>query len=197
MKKLAEYEKKRHFERTPEPRAEVASSAGELVFVIQKHAATRLHYDLRLEMDGAMKSWAVPKGPSLNPDDKRLAVHVEDHPLEYNKFEGSIPKGQYGGGEVIIWDNGTYELEGTLSADAQMAKGDLKFRLHGKKVRGSFVLVKLKNSKVKNEWLLIKHRDEFVDTTWDAEKHDQSVVTGRTLQDVKLGRDAAAPFEPA
>ena len=195
MKKLAEYEKKRHFERTPEPPAKVGSSAGKLAFVIQKHAATRLHYDLRLEMDGVMKSWAVPKGPSLNPDDKRLAVHVEDHPLQYNKFEGSIPKGQYGGGEVIIWDKGTYELEGNLSADAQMAKGDLKFRLNGKKVRGSFVLVKLKNSKVKNEWLLIKHRDEFVDTAWDAEKLDQSVVSGRTLEDIKLGRAARGPFE--
>ncbi len=197
MKKLAEYEKKRHFERTPEPRAKVASSGGKLVFVIQKHAATRLHYDLRLEMDGVMKSWAVPKGPSLNPDDKRLAVHVEDHPLEYNKFEGGIPKGQYGGGEVIIWDNGTYELEGNLSADAQIAKGDLKFQLHGKKVRGSFVLVKLKNSKVKNEWLLIKHRDQFVDTTWNAEDHGQSIVTGRTLEDIKLGRAAKEPFQPA
>jgi bifunctional non-homologous end joining protein LigD len=197
MKKLAEYEKKRHFDQTPEPRAKVMPDSEKLLFVIQKHAATRLHYDLRLEMDGVMKSWAVPKGPSLNPDDKRLAVHVEDHPLEYNKFEGSIPKGQYGGGEVIIWDNGTYQLEGTLSADAQMAKGDLKFRLHGKKVRGSFVLVKLKNSKVKNEWLLIKHRDEFVDSSWDAEKLDQSVVTGRTLQDIKLGRAATAPFESA
>jgi bifunctional non-homologous end joining protein LigD len=142
-----------------------------------------------------MKSWAVPRGPSLNPDDKRLAVHVEDHPLEYNKFEGAIPKGQYGGGEVIIWDNGTYELEGHLSADAQIAKGDLKFALHGKKVRGSFVLVKIKNSKAKNEWLLIKHRDEFVDPTWDAERLDQSVVSGRTLEEVKLGRAASQPFE--
>ena len=137
-----------------------------------------------------MKSWAVPKGPSLNPVDKRLAVHVEDHPLEYRKFEGVIPKGQYGGGEVIIWDQGTYELEGDLSAEAQMARGDLKFILHGKKVRGSFVLVELKNAKAKREWLLIKHRDEFVDPEWDAEKHESSVVSGRTLEDVRLGRAA-------
>jgi bifunctional non-homologous end joining protein LigD len=196
MKKLAEYRNKRHFERTPEPSGSVSKS-GKRLFVIQKHAATRLHYDLRLEVDGVMKSWAVPKGPSLNPADKRLAVHVEDHPLEYRKFEGVIPKGQYGGGEVIIWDQGTYELEGHLDAQAQLARGDLKFILHGKKVRGSFVLVEIKNSKEKKEWLLIKHRDEFVDPLWDAEQHAQSVVSGRTLEDVKLARPASAPSDPA
>ena len=157
MKKLAEYRKKRHFDKTAEP-AGTAERSSKKRFVIQKHAATRLHYDLRLEVDGVMKSWAVPKGPSLNPGDKRLAVHVEDHPLEYRKFEGVIPKGQYGGGEVIVWDQGTYELEGPLDADAQMARGDLKFILHGKKVRGSFVLVKMKNSKEQKEWLLIKQK---------------------------------------
>ena len=195
MKKLAEYLQKRHFDKTAEPAGSVAGDAKARRFVIQKHAATRLHYDLRLEVGGVLKSWAVPKGPSLNPGDKRLAVHVEDHPLEYRKFEGVIPKGQYGGGEVIVWDQGTYEVEGHLDADAQLARGDLKFILHGKKVRGSFVLVKLKNSKVKNEWLLIKHRDEFADPLWDAEKHAQSIVSGRTLEDVKLGRPARAPLE--
>ena len=194
MKKLAEYRQKRHFDKTAEPAGSVARE-GKGRFVIQKHAATRLHYDLRLEVGGVLKSWAVPKGPSLNPGDKRLAVHVEDHPLEYRKFEGVIPKGQYGGGEVIVWDQGTYELEGHLDADAQLARGELKFILHGKKVRGSFVLVQLKNSKEKNEWLLIKHRDEFVDPLWDAEKHAQSIVSGRTLEDVKLGRPARAPVE--
>src|SRR6202140_4900753 len=194
MKKLAEYRKKRHFDKTAEPAGSAASSSKKR-FVIQKHAATRLHYDLRLEVDGVMKSWAVPKGPSLNPGDKRLAVHVEDHPLEYRKFEGVIPKGQYGGGEVIVWDQGSYELEGHLDADAQLARGELKFVLHGKKVRGSFVLVELKNSKVKNEWLLIKHRDEFADPLWDAEKHPQSIVSGRTLEDVKLGRPARMPLD--
>jgi bifunctional non-homologous end joining protein LigD len=197
MKKLAEYRQKRHFDKTAEPAGKDAREAKARRFVIQKHAATRLHYDLRLEVGGVLKSWAVPKGPSLNPDDKRLAVHVEDHPLEYRKFEGLIPKGQYGGGEVIVWDQGTYELEGHLDADGQLARGDLKFILHGKKVRGSFVLVRLKNSKEKNEWLLIKHRDEFADPLWEAEKHAQSVVSGRTLEDVKLGRPARAPFEAA
>jgi bifunctional non-homologous end joining protein LigD len=195
MKKLAEYRQKRHFDKTAEPSGSVAREAKARRFVIQKHAATRLHYDLRLEVGGVLKSWAVPKGPSLNPGDKRLAVHVEDHPLEYRKFEGVIPKGQYGGGEVIVWDKGTYELEGHLDADAQLARGELKFILHGKKVRGSFVLVELKNSKEKNEWLLIKHRDEFADPLWDAEKHAQSIVSGRTLEDVKLGRPARAPLD--
>ena len=194
MKKLAEYRQKRHFDKTAEPAGSVAREA-KARFVIQKHAATRLHYDLRLEVGGVLKSWAIPKGPSLNPGDKRLAVHVEDHPLEYRKFEGVIPKGQYGGGEVIVWDQGTYELEGHLDADAQLARGELKFVLHGKKVRGSFVLVELKNSKAKNEWLLIKHRDEFADPLWDAEKHSQSIVSGRTLEDVKLGRPARSLLE--
>jgi bifunctional non-homologous end joining protein LigD len=196
MKKLAEYRQKRHFDKTAEPAGSVARE-DKARFVIQKHAATRLHYDLRLEVGGVLKSWAVPKGPSLNPGDKRLAVHVEDHPLEYRKFEGVIPKGQYGGGEVIVWDQGTYELEGHWDADAQLAGGELKFILHGKKIRGSFVLVQLKNSKEKNEWLLIKHRDEFADPLWDAEKHAQSIVSGRTLEDVKLGRPARAPVQTA
>jgi bifunctional non-homologous end joining protein LigD len=196
MKKLAEYQKKRHFERTPEPKPSVRpAKSGKTVFVIQKHAATRLHYDLRLEVDGVLKSWAVPKGPSLNPADKRLAVHVEDHPFDYRKFEGTIPKSQYGGGEVIVWDEGAYELEGNLDFHAQIARGDLKFNLHGKKVRGSFVLVEIKSSKNKNEWLLIKHKDEFVDPSWDAEKHPRSVLTSRTLEDVKLGRAASAPLD--
>ena len=137
---------------------------GDRAFVVQKHAATHLHYDLRLEVDGVLKSWAVPKGPSLNPGDKRLAMQVEDHPFEYRNFEGSIPKGEYGGGEMIIWDQGTYAPEGTLSVKDQLAKGDFKFQLNGERLRGSFVLVKLKKPGNKNEWLLIKHRDAFVDS---------------------------------
>lgn len=195
MPKLNEYWRKRHFKQTPEPPGNVARSQKH-VFVVQKHAATRLHYDLRLEVDGVLKSWAVPKGPSLNPDDKRLAIHVENHPLEYRTFEGVIPKGQYGGGEVIIWDQGTYETEGNLSAQSQLARGELKFKLYGKKLRGSFVLVRLKKSDPKNEWLLIKHRDSSVDTSWDVEAHAESVASGRTIQDVAMGRAASADRKP-
>src|SRR5713101_4345820 len=132
MAELAEYRRKRHFAETPEPRGKKARK-DEKVFVIQKHAARRLHYDLRLEVGGVLKSWAVPKGPSLNPGDKRLAVQVEDHPFEYRNFEGSIPKGQYGGGEVIIWDHGTYSPGGDVSTQDQLVRGDLKFQLHGEK----------------------------------------------------------------
>jgi bifunctional non-homologous end joining protein LigD len=177
---LSEYRKKRRFDKTPEPTGKAAHE-GDKVFVVQKHAARRLHYDLRLEVGGVLKSWAVPKGPSLNPGDKRLAVHVEDHPFEYRKFEGTIPKGNYGAGEVIIWDEGTYEPEGTLSADAQINKGELKFRLHGHKLNGSFVLVRLKRGERQNEWLLIKHRDEYADPHWNADEHGESVVTGKSL----------------
>jgi bifunctional non-homologous end joining protein LigD len=191
MATLKEYRTKRSFERTPEPKGSVRPR-GDRIFVIQKHAATRLHYDLRLEVDGVLKSWAVPKGPSLNPGDKRLAVQVEDHPFEYRNFEGSIPKGQYGGGEVIIWDQGTYAPEGDMSAQDQLARGDLKFQLHGEKLQGSFVLVRLKKEHSKNEWLLIKHRDSFADPDWDAEQHAQSVVTGRTLEDIAEGRSSAS-----
>jgi bifunctional non-homologous end joining protein LigD len=187
---LNEYRNKRHFEKTPEPTGKVHGH-GDRVFVVQKHAATRLHYDLRLEVDGVLKSWAVPKGPSMNPGDKRLAVQVEDHPFEYRKFEGSIPRGQYGGGEVIIWDEGAYAPEGALSARDQLARGELKFQLHGEKLRGSFVLVRLRKPGTKHEWLLIKHRDSFADDRWDAEQHAESVVSGRTLEDIAKGRPAS------
>src|ERR1700741_4310035 len=141
MPGLAEYRRKRRFKETPEPRGKKARK-DEKVFVIQKHAARRLHYDLRLEVGGVLKSWAVPKGPSLNPGHKRLAVQVEDHPFEYRKFEGTIPEGNYGAGEVIVWDEGTFEPEGLLSTAEQIERGELKFRLQGKKLNGSFVLVK-------------------------------------------------------
>ncbi len=188
---LDEYKKKRDFKKTAEPAGGERHHGGDRAFVVQKHAATHLHYDLRLEIDGVLKSWAVPKGPSLNPNDKRLAMQTEDHPFEYRKFEGSIPKGEYGGGEMIIWDQGTYAPEGTLSIKDQLAKGDFKFQLNGEKLRGSFVLVKLKKPGNKNEWLLIKHRDAFVDAKWDAEQHAESVVTGRTLEDIREGRPAS------
>jgi bifunctional non-homologous end joining protein LigD len=188
---LNEYKKKRDFEKTAEPAGGEPHHGGDRAFVVQKHAATHLHYDLRLEIDGVLKSWAVPKGPSLNPGDKRLAMQVEDHPFEYRKFEGAIPKGEYGGGEMIIWDQGTYAPEGTLSIKDQLAKGDFKFQLNGERLRGSFVLVKLRKPGNKNEWLLIKHRDAFVDNKWDVDQHAESVVSGRTLEDIAEGRPAS------
>jgi bifunctional non-homologous end joining protein LigD len=188
---LDEYKKKRDFKKTAEPAGGEQHDGGDRAFVVQKHAATHLHYDLRLEVDGVLKSWAVPKGPSLNPGDKRLAMQVEDHPFEYRKFEGSIPKGEYGGGEMIIWDQGTYTPEGTLGIKDQLAKGDFKFQLNGERLRGSFVLVRLKKPGNKNEWLLIKHRDAFADSKWDAEQHSESVVSGRTLEDIREGRPAS------
>ncbi len=195
MAPLVEYRRKRRFAETPEPRGKAAHK-GEKIFVIQKHAATRLHYDLRLEVGGVLKSWAVPKGPSLNPADKRLAIQVEDHPFEYRKFEGTIPAGNYGAGEVIIWDQGTYEPEGNATATEQIERGELKFRLHGQKLNGSFVLVRLRHSKGKNEWLLIKHRDSYADPLWNVEEHSESVVSGRSLGNKNrksLEREKAAP----
>src|SRR5262245_12611651 len=149
---LTEYHRKRDFSRTDEPAGggeKKKAKASKLEFVIQKHAATRLHFDLRLELDGVMKSWAVPRGPSPDPMDKRLAVQVEDHPMEYNQFEGTIPKGEYGGGTVMLWDRGWYEAEekdvGTDGLRAQVANGDLKILFHGKRMKGGWVLVRTRN----------------------------------------------------
>jgi bifunctional non-homologous end joining protein LigD len=186
---LTEYKKKRSFDETPEPTGGKANTK-KLQFVIQKHAATRLHYDFRLELEGVLLSWAVPKGPSMNPADKRLAMHVEDHPFDYKDFEGIIPEGNYGAGTVIIWDQGTYEpieqaktkkeQEKLLRRDYE--KGSLKFVLHGEKVKGEFALVKMKGRE-KNSWLLIKHRDEFADTN-DITQLDASVVSGKTIDEL-------------
>ncbi|HKZ52907.1 MAG TPA: DNA polymerase ligase N-terminal domain-containing protein, partial [Candidatus Acidoferrales bacterium] len=181
MGRLKEYRRKRRFEGTPEPKGRVAPPSGGNRFVVQKHAARRLHYDFRLEMGRVLKSWAVPKGPSLNPADKRLAVETEDHPLDYIDFEGVIPERQYGAGTVMVWDTGTFEVVGDLSTNKQLARGELKFLLHGRKLRGGFVLVKLRRSQKGNEWLLIKHRDAGVDLAWDIDDHDGSVLNGRTL----------------
>src|SRR4051812_18322167 len=168
MAELTLYNNKRAFRRTPEPQGKIAKlrPGKELQFVIQRHDASHLHYDFRLELNGVLKSWAIPKGPSMNPTDKRLAVEVEDHPLSYGKFEGTIPKGNYGAGTVEIWDKGWYEPEHNDGQDSQRAvaddlsRGSLKFIMHGEKMNGSFSLVRIRDEKKKN-WLLIKHKDEF------------------------------------
>ncbi len=174
--------------RLPKPKLQLeVRSAAEHgnTFVVQKHRATRLHYDFRLAIDGTLKSWAVPKGPSQSHADKRLAVHVEDHPLEYGGFEGKIPEGSYGAGTVMVWDRGTFQVEGNLDALKQLEKGEIKFSLNGEKLRGSFVLVKLKQSEKGNEWLMIKHKDAAEDSSWNIDEHDGSALTGRTIEEIK------------
>lgn len=195
---LEHYRRKRDFKRTHEPPPEVKANEGPLIFVVQKHSARALHYDLRLELDGVLKSWAVPKGPSLDPGEKHLAVMVEDHPVEYAAFEGNIPEGEYGAGEVIIWDSGTYSPDegGRLlfhdraAAEAQMReglkKGKLSFVLRGKKLKGSWTLVKIQ--KKEKDWLLMKHRDEFASPGTDILKNEQSVISARTITDMKASR---------
>jgi bifunctional non-homologous end joining protein LigD len=169
-------------------------------FVVQKHRATRLHYDFRLAIDGTLKSWAVPKGPSQSHADKRLAVQTEDHPLDYANFEGKIPEGNYGAGTVMVWDRGTFHVEGNLDALKQLEKGEIKFSLNGEKLRGSFVLVKLKQSKKGNEWLMIKHKDSAENSSWNIDEHDGSALTGRTLEEIKEElppKRRANPIHPA
>jgi bifunctional non-homologous end joining protein LigD len=182
---LEEYASKRRFENTPEPPpAKTKSTRSANYFCVQRHDATRLHYDFRLEIEGVLKSWAVPKGPSLDPTVKHLAAHVEDHPVEYGDFEGTIPKGNYGAGSVMLWDRGTFDLLGGVPADAQLARGDFKFRLHGEKLNGDFALVLMKGRGKGNEWLLIKKRDEFAILDWDVEQHAFSVLSGRTQEEI-------------
>jgi bifunctional non-homologous end joining protein LigD len=181
---LEEYKRKRRFEETPEPPPKVATKSGNR-FVVQKHRATRLHYDFRLEMDGVLKSWAVPKGPSLDPADKRLAMQVEDHPVSYFDFEGIIPAGNYGAGTVMVWDVGTWEPQG--DAHAMLAKGDLKFMLRGEKLNGSFVLARMRSRRPGSkgtEWLLIKHRDDAVVPGYNIDQFDYSVLSRRTLDQI-------------
>jgi bifunctional non-homologous end joining protein LigD len=183
---LQEYVRKRDFKETPEPAPGeiVKSSTHSGRYFIQRHNATRLHYDFRLEIDGTLKSWAIPKGPSLDPAQKHLAAMVEDHPLDYGEFEGNIPKGQYGGGSVMLWDRGTFELIGEENGLAQIARGDLKFRLHGEKLSGTWAIVHMKNRGKGNEWLIIKKKDEASDPSWDIEAHAWSVKTGRTQEEI-------------
>lgn len=182
---LSKYNQKRDFKQTREPKGKIEKSASELIFVVQKHAASHLHYDFRLEMDGVLKSWAVPKGPSMDPEVKRLAMMVEDHPYSYKDFEGTIPEGNYGAGNVIVWDNGTYTSdEKTASAEKQLlsdlAKGRLSFVLKGKKLKGEFSLVKL-HGKQENAWLLIKKNDKYASTEDILEKN-KSVISKRSLE---------------
>jgi bifunctional non-homologous end joining protein LigD len=195
---LEDYKRKRHFEDTPEPPPAVGRNSG-FRFVVQKHHASHLHYDFRLEMEGVLKSWAVPKGPSLDPADKRLAMQVEDHPVSYFHFEGTIPEGNYGAGTVMVWDTGTWEpiIEATSkklsakerehAAGEMLAKGDLKFRLNGKKLKGAFVLAKMRSRRPGSkgtEWLLIKKRDEAVKERFDIDKLSWSVLTKRTMDEI-------------
>jgi bifunctional non-homologous end joining protein LigD len=192
---LAEYRRKRDFSRTEEPEGGSARSQHKLKFVIQKHDASHLHYDLRLEHDGVMKSWAVPKGPSLDPTVKRLAMQVEDHPIEYNAFEGTIPQGEYGGGTVMLWDRGTYSYGGTNPDPEEglrrgYEKGDFKFVLNGKRLKGSWALVRMRNDRPgKPQWLLIKHKDEYAVPGSDvAAEHQTSVTTGRSMDEIAGGK---------
>ncbi len=195
---LEEYKRKRRFEETPEPPPKIEKKSKHR-FVVQKHRATRLHYDFRLEMEGVLKSWAVPKGPSLDPADKRLAMQVEDHPVSYFDFEGTIPQGNYGAGSVMVWEVGTWEplspvpvkgqyLAGTDKEAAEMLqKGDLKFRLNGKRLKGDFALVHMKSRRPGTkgtEWLLIKKKDDYVVSGFDIDKYDTSVLTGRSMAQI-------------
>lgn len=191
---LKDYNAKRKFDKTSEPKGKAKKSKDKLIFVIQRHAASRLHYDFRLEMDGVLKSWAVPKGPSLDPKDKRLAMMVEDHPYDYKDFEGNIPEGNYGAGQVEIWDSGTYEPldnNSKLSDEKELLKelhaGSLKFILHGKKLKGEFALVKMKSTE-ENSWLLIKHKDDFAESDYDAEEN-----TAKNSQVTKFLEEKKSP----
>ncbi|MBC8119638.1 MAG: ATP-dependent DNA ligase, partial [Burkholderiaceae bacterium] len=191
---LTEYSAKRSFSATPEPKGELRSaSSGPLLFVIQQHAARHMHYDLRLECDGVLKSWAIPKGLSLDPNDKRLAAHTEDHPYDYASFEGVIPSGQYGAGEMIIWDCGVYSpdedqqywFHDRAAAEQRVREGieqgKLSFILRGEKVKGSFALVRMADRK---NWLVIKHKDRYISKS-DIAEQDRSVFSGLTVQDLK------------
>ena len=188
--RLGTYRRKRDFDRTPEPAGGRAPAAGPLRFVVQRHRASRLHYDLRFEMDGVLASWAVPRGPTLDPAVRRNAVHVEDHPIEYLDFEGVIPAGQYGGGDVIVWDIGTWEPVKTDDPVAAVAAGELHAEVHGQKLTGRLVLIRRdREPAAKEQWLLLHKRDEHAVPGWDPEDHPRSVLSGRTNDEVKADPD--------
>jgi bifunctional non-homologous end joining protein LigD len=197
---LKEYEKKRRFDVTPEPKGGGAAREirhGSLLYLIQKHRASHLHYDFRLEWNGVLLSWAVPKGPSLDPSVKRLAMQTEDHPLEYGDFEGVIPAGEYGGGTVMLWDKGTW-VPDVADVEAALHKGDLKFTLHGSKLKGSWVLVRTRSFGGKpgrSSWLLIKHRDAYASAEDITEQMPESVASRRLL--AEIARDAGGDVERA
>ncbi|HEY1639618.1 MAG TPA: DNA polymerase ligase N-terminal domain-containing protein, partial [Streptosporangiaceae bacterium] len=189
--KLTPYQRKRDFSRTPEPRGSGGGpAAGDAArFVVQRHRARRLHYDLRFEIDGVLASWAVPKGPTLDPDVKRIAIHVEDHPIEYLNFEGAIPAGGYGGGDVIVWDRGTWEPHETDDPAAAVAGGELHVDVHGEKLRGRLILVRTgpgrSGGSGQEQWLLLHKHDDDAVSGWDPEDHPRSVLSGRTNDEVK------------
>jgi bifunctional non-homologous end joining protein LigD len=186
--KLTRYRAKRDFSQTAEPSGKKAGGAAGHSYLIQKHAASRLHYDFRLELGGVLKSWAVTRGPSLNPEDKRLAVHVEDHPLDYGSFEGTIPQGQYGGGTVMLWDKGSWTPIGNPERD--IARGNLTFTLQGKRLKGRWHLVRMRGNRrgdaKRENWLLIKGKDQYADANGDValEKFQKSVVSRRTMEGI-------------
>ena len=196
---LTAYRSNRVFANTPEPVGRVQRGSRSRIFVVQKHDASRLHYDFRLAVNGVLASWAVPKGPSMNPADKRLAVRTEDHPLEYAKFEGVIPPGQYGAGAVMVWDLGKYELLENQPPEEQLARGKIHIALLGAKLRGGFALVQIErrstSSSRRDYWLLIKSRDEYADPICDIEspRFDRSVLTGRSLKEIKDGKPIRRP----
>src|SRR3954452_20174852 len=198
---LEEYHRKRDFAKTPEPAGDREAArqrastppVGHRRFVVQRHRATRLHYDFRLEVDGVLASWAVPKGPTLDPGVRRQAIHVEDHPIEYFEFEGVIPRGEYGGGDVIVWDWGRWTPAKEADAAKAIAKGELHFDLDGERLRGRFVLVRTDRSPQragKDQWLLLHKHDDFAVDGWNAEAFPESVKSGRTNDQVATAPEA-------
>jgi bifunctional non-homologous end joining protein LigD len=183
------YRRKRDFTRTPEPAGDVASGSGRARFVVQRHRASRLHYDLRFEIGGVLVSWAVPKGPTLDPKARRLAMHVEDHPIQYLHFEGVIPSGEYGGGDVIVWDTGTWEPVKTDDPRAAVEAGELHAEVHGEKLRGRLVLVRREDHDDADSWMLLHKRDEYAVEGWDPEDHPRSVLSGLTNEEVEANPD--------